>query len=120
MWLVHPPALHRGVQEPGHGAAALADLVPRPRPGRADHDRAADLRPGRVGAPRAGRGRPGLAPGDYDAALEHRRRGRARGAGSRGGAAHRCGRARWRSGTRLIRPQLSRRRTGVVRPRWAR
>ena len=55
------PLLHHRLQEPGHRRAALAGLVPRPRPLRADRDRAADLRPGRAAAARARRRRPGLA-----------------------------------------------------------
>ena len=45
MWLGAAPHLHHRLQEPGHGAAALGRLVPRPRPLRAHHHRAADLRP---------------------------------------------------------------------------
>ena len=91
MWLTVHLLYITGVQEPGDGAAALGGVVRRPRPGRADHHRAADLRPVRAGAPRAGSGRPGLC------ARPLRRRprappgGRARGAGGRGGTPARCG-----------------------------
>ena len=50
MWLARAPHLHHRLQEPGHRAAALGRLVPRPRPLRAHHHRAADLRPQRARA----------------------------------------------------------------------
>ena len=48
MWLGGAPRLHHRLQEPRHRAAALGHLVPRPRSLRADHHRAAGLRPGRA------------------------------------------------------------------------
>ena len=69
------------------------DLVPGPRPLRADVDRAADLRPQRPRPPATGSDRPRLPAGslrgrrgaDRPRAASHR----ARGAGRRGGASHR-------------------------------
>ena len=91
------PRLHHRLQEPGHRAAALGGLVPRPRPLGADHHRAADLRAQRAGAARARRRRPGLATRGVRrrarAARDDPAR-RARGAGRRGGPAHRRRRAR--------------------------
>ena len=49
------PRLHHRLQEPGHRGAALVRLVPRPRPLRAHHDRAADLRPRGAGPAQARR-----------------------------------------------------------------
>ena len=68
MWLaVHLRLPHR-LQEPGHRAAALGGLLPRPRPLGAHRHRAADLRPQRRCSGSSG-GAADLvsSPGDYDA-----------------------------------------------------
>ena len=91
------PDLHHRLQEPAHRPDALVRVVPGPRPLRAHHHRAADLRAG--GAPAAARrgGRPGvrarrLRPGPGDPRGQPARR--ARGPGAGGGAADRLRRAR--------------------------
>ena len=86
------PDLHHRVQEPDHRAAPLVHLVPRPRPGRTDHHRAAGLRPGRPAAAQGRRRRPRLrARRLRPRAGDHRGQppGRARGTRAGGGAAHR-------------------------------
>ena len=91
------PDLHHRLQEPAHRLDALVRVVPRPRALRANHHRAADLRPrGAAAAARRG-GRPGVGPRRLRPGAGDPRGhppGRARGAGAGGGPADRLGRAR--------------------------
>ena len=63
MWLALHLIYITGFKSRVTALAALGDLVHRPRPLRAHHDRAADLRAQRVEPAQARRGRPGLRPG---------------------------------------------------------
>ena len=120
-WLALHLIYITGLQEPVDRAAALVRLVPRPRPRRAHHDRAADLRPGGSAAAAGRGGGPGLGPGRLRPGAGDPRghpAGRARGAGDGGGPAHRLRRARAAPGLRQgLRPRPIRRRGGRPRAR---